>query len=571
MDHFEFVHKMTKAALDHQAKQADAATGVQHLDIGGTLSGALEGSLLGPVGTQIGAIAGSGGASGLPGGGIAGALGLTNNYQAQGAPITPGTSADQLSTAYTGAQSGLNQTQGVANTLTPGVSQGANTEATLAGQLNNEANGQGPNPAAAELNQATGQNVQQTAALLASQRGAGTNAGLIGANAARTGANTQQAAVGQAATLSAEQQLAAQQAAANLAATQVNQGQSAIQGVNQQQQGEQTILQNANTANNNANVTATGNVNNTNASVASGNQAANQSLIGGALGGLSSIAAAFAKGGIVRMDRGGNVLDAHARSQISKDNFALPGGRYPIHDATHARNALARVSQYGTPAEKAKVKAAVAKKYPEMMQKKAEGGPIESPTTPSLGMTDCKPRADKGYGAVICKADGGPIDGNPLTNSVSAIQPRSFVGQWLNNPTVDTGSTNIQAGPASDSKVSSKPLAGMSSLGDLIPSGGSEEDNSTGEIAGGPDSIDLSNAGKMNAAHGGKVPGKAAVNQDSLKNDKVPYDVAGGGKAMLSPGELVVDLDTMKDPGPMGKLARALARHIEAKKAGRSA
>jgi hypothetical protein len=58
------------------------------------------------------------------------------------------------------------------------------------------------------------------------------------------------------------------------------------------------------------------------------------------------------------------VLTAKGRKRIKKSNFALPGGRYPIHDASHARNALARVSQHGTPEEKAWVRIAVARKYP---------------------------------------------------------------------------------------------------------------------------------------------------------------------------------------------------------------
>jgi hypothetical protein len=46
--------------------------------------------------------------------------------------------------------------------------------------------------------------------------------------------------------------------------------------------------------------------------------------------------------------------------KLSKKDFALPGKRkYPIPDKAHARNALARVAQYGTPAEQKKVKAAV--------------------------------------------------------------------------------------------------------------------------------------------------------------------------------------------------------------------
>lgn len=59
-----------------------------------------------------------------------------------------------------------------------------------------------------------------------------------------------------------------------------------------------------------------------------------------------------------------DTLTAKGRAHIAPKNFALPGGRYPINDAAHARNALARVAQNGTPAEKAKVKAAVHKHFP---------------------------------------------------------------------------------------------------------------------------------------------------------------------------------------------------------------
>ena len=59
-------------------------------------------------------------------------------------------------------------------------------------------------------------------------------------------------------------------------------------------------------------------------------------------------------------------LTAKARKAIKPKNFALPGRRYPIEDRSHAANALARVSQHGTPSEKAEVRAKVHEKYPTM-------------------------------------------------------------------------------------------------------------------------------------------------------------------------------------------------------------
>jgi hypothetical protein len=63
-------------------------------------------------------------------------------------------------------------------------------------------------------------------------------------------------------------------------------------------------------------------------------------------------------------------LTAKGRKRIKGSNFALPGRRYPIHDAAHARNALSRVSQHGTDKEKARVRAAVKRRYPGIGKKK---------------------------------------------------------------------------------------------------------------------------------------------------------------------------------------------------------
>jgi len=60
-------------------------------------------------------------------------------------------------------------------------------------------------------------------------------------------------------------------------------------------------------------------------------------------------------------------LKAKRRKSMKSTSFALPGKRkYPIHDRAHARNALARVSQFGTASEKKQVRAAVHRKYPTM-------------------------------------------------------------------------------------------------------------------------------------------------------------------------------------------------------------
>ena len=71
-------------------------------------------------------------------------------------------------------------------------------------------------------------------------------------------------------------------------------------------------------------------------------------------------------------------LNAAERRALPDKEFALPGkgkgpegkqaGSYPIPDKTHARMALAMVAKHGTAAKKAKVRAAVAKKFPGIQQ-----------------------------------------------------------------------------------------------------------------------------------------------------------------------------------------------------------
>lgn len=73
--------------------------------------------------------------------------------------------------------------------------------------------------------------------------------------------------------------------------------------------------------------------------------------------------------------RGGR-LSAHERQELPKSDFALPGrgsgpkgagaGSYPIPDESHARNALARVSQHGSAQEKAAVRQKVHQKFPDI-------------------------------------------------------------------------------------------------------------------------------------------------------------------------------------------------------------
>lgn len=60
-----------------------------------------------------------------------------------------------------------------------------------------------------------------------------------------------------------------------------------------------------------------------------------------------------------------SVLRTAIRKRLARSQFAIPERKaYPIHDAAHARNALARVSQHGTDEQKRRVRAAVRRRYP---------------------------------------------------------------------------------------------------------------------------------------------------------------------------------------------------------------
>ncbi len=59
-------------------------------------------------------------------------------------------------------------------------------------------------------------------------------------------------------------------------------------------------------------------------------------------------------------------LSAKERNALPAKDFAGPDRSYPIPDASHARNALARASQNAYPALKAKIRKEVHRKFPDI-------------------------------------------------------------------------------------------------------------------------------------------------------------------------------------------------------------
>jgi len=87
-------------------------------------------------------------------------------------------------------------------------------------------------------------------------------------------------------------------------------------------------------------------------------------------------------------------LTTAARKKLPTKAFALPSkreggkGGYPIPDASHARNALARVSQHGSPSEKKTVRAKVHAKFPGIGQTKGGNTTISKDSLKGRGLTD---------------------------------------------------------------------------------------------------------------------------------------------------------------------------------------
>lgn len=265
----------------------------------------------------------------------------------------------------------FNQSQDLANALSQangigkqnqvyGSLQGiAGQQQGLANQYQQIANGQGPNPAQNMLNQATGQNVANQAALMAGQRGAGANVGLMARQAAMQGAGIQQNAAGQAATMQSQQQLGALQglgaqqqamagtqtaagqlagtqlgaqqaqqgAMANQAAQQVQQQMGATTTLNQAQQAQQQAILGAMANQNQAAVSNQNSINAANAGVTQTAMQGQQGMIGGIMqGGAAAMGAAKAHGGMITpMANGGTVAPPDPAAPASAFGQFLQG------------------------------------------------------------------------------------------------------------------------------------------------------------------------------------------------------------------------------------------------------
>ena len=269
-------------------------------------------------------------------------LGIKNGFQGALAPITNPITNEQLQTGLgQGAQAVTAQQTLASQLANPNIGL---QQQDLANALLAQSQGQGPNPAQAQLAQNTSNNIAQQAALMAGQRGAGANAGLVARNAANAGGDIQQNAVGQAATLQAQQQLAAQQALQQQQQAIANQAMQSQGAATNAALGQQGQLLGAQGQFNQSQVANYGGVNDANSRTAAGNADRNAKAIGGLLGGIGSI---------FGLAHGGQVAEEYAHMYGlyhggKVDAMVSPGEKYlPPQEAQKVLSGDKEISQAG--------------------------------------------------------------------------------------------------------------------------------------------------------------------------------------------------------------------------------
>lgn len=211
---------------------------------------------------------------------------FSSSKPAQSANVQAAATPEQLAAAQANTQNTLGQQNAFVNALQG--QNGIQNQSNVFNQMQGIADGTGANPAQAMLNQATGANVANQAALMAGQRGANANAGMIARQAAQQGGALQQQAAGQGAVMQANQQLAALNQMGGIAGQQVgnlgNANNAAAQTALQQQQ---NLIGGMN-ATNNANVSNVASINDMNASENAANKKAGSDLFGGIMNAAGS-------------------------------------------------------------------------------------------------------------------------------------------------------------------------------------------------------------------------------------------------------------------------------------------
>ena len=463
-----------------------------------------------------------GGLLGLGGGDSGTGQPAPAGYSNAVSPIVTPTNMNQINSAYTGNQQALNSQQALLSALQG--QNGVGNQSQVYGQLQGVVNGTGPNPAQAMLNQSTGQNVANQAALMAGQRGAGSNVGLIARQAAQQGAATQQQAVGQGATLQANQSLNALNSAGNIANTQVANQIGATTANTGAQQAEQQALLGAQASANTANAGLQGNINSNNTQLANTTMQGTQGLIGGVLNGA---------GALVGLASGGEVRKMYADGTDSGDPIQ------PDATPTAVSTPLATTQSSAAPQSSfGKFLKGMSKSYSDNPDGGAGGAP----------------------------APGGNYGAQALSNGMSGFVQgigSNFTPSTLNSDQtagLQSSVNQLSGGSGTPAKIGQKSTADIADDG-MAKGGEVKALVSPGEKYLPPAAVKKVEQGASPMKVGQTIPGKPAVGgaKNSYANDTVKKDLKEGG--------IIVPRSETKSGDPERKSADFVAAVLAKRKA----
>ena len=451
---------------------------------------------------------------------MAGGAGGTGFASAQNAQIDRPTTVKQAQDSYAANQTALGQQSGLLTAIQG--QNGLQNQSNVYNQLQGVANGTGPNPAQAQLAQQTGANIASQNALMAGQRGSSQNAGLIARQAAQQGANTQQQAVGQGATMQANQSLNAISAAGNMANTQAGNQIAATNSNTQAQQNEQNQLLNSINAQNTAGVNMQSNINNNNTTMAAGAQQGQQGLMGGLMGmagGAMSLAtkaaplvAMAAQGGRVHLYDGGPP-QAGQYAPVDPNNNVFDPANPP---------APAPASNPAQPAQPSPIQVkppGAASKFGQLLKNAASPSDPNAGATPNYGSRG----ANQIYQGMSKLGAGiGDAITNVMTPKPDA--PDAKINMDQAGGQSDSTSSAPAPSPGSDG-VDKDPTKLYSAHGGKVPAM-----VSPGEIRIHAKDVAAVAKGKKSPLDGEKIPGKAPVKgaKNDYANDIVPKDLNEG-------------------------------------------
>lgn len=454
-------------------------------------------------------------------------------FSAQSAALQSPTTNEQAQTAYDQSQSGIAGQQAFLQAIQ--AQGGLQNQSDVYNQLSGVAQGTGPNPAQAMLANATGQNTANQAALMAGQRGAGANVGLIARQAAQQGAVNQQNAIGQGAALQANQSLNAIGQMGNIAGQQVANQAAATGALTGAQQGEQGLLLNAIQGQNNASVANQKNINDVNSGMAQSGGKAQLGLLNSA-----GAAIGMAQGGQVQHLAAGGAPNLGAELNLGQPALQMPASAMAPRQAamgspqSHLADAL---SGGGNDVEKSaagigsgigKGLASLFGKSPDASTQAYVAAPSSGPSSqqyydmaqasPGKAMTDDQTYDMMTQGSGITPNnydEGGDVSGNPM-EMIKKLLPTALMAL---------------------------------SKGGKVPAM-----VSPGEIYLPPEQAEKVAKGKKSPMEGERIKGKAKVAGNDLRNDTVPKTLEEGG--IVIPRSASMDKD---------KAAAFVAAHFKRK------